>query len=86
MNVIFTQTSWQQYVEWQNEDKAILGKINEFIKDIIRNGPMTGIGKPEVLKYYNAFSRRINQEHRLVYNFDENYNLIVISCKYHYQK
>lgn len=66
-------------------DKSIIKKINELIKDIQRNGLSEGIGKPELLKYRKAWSRRINHEHRLVYNFDENQNLLVIACKGHYE-
>lgn len=85
MNIIFSSTAWSQYVEWQQIDKGIIKKINELIKDIQRNGLSDGIGKPEPLKYRKAWSRRINHEHRLVYNFDENRNIIVIACKGHYQ-
>lgn len=60
-------------------------RINELIKDINRNGSNQGIGKPEPLKYRKAWSRRITQEHRLVYNFDENKKLIILSCKGHYE-
>ena len=71
---------------WVSNDKMIVKKINELIKDIIRN-PYYGIGKPEKLKYdkKDLYSRRINLEHRLVYHI-ENDNLIITSCKYHYSK
>lgn len=85
MNIIFSQTAWSQYTDWQMTDKSIIKKINELIKDIQRNGLSEGIGKPELLKYRKAWSRRINHEHRLVYNFDENQNLLVIACKGHYE-
>jgi len=86
MNIIFSSTAWSQYVEWQHIDKSIIKKINELIKDIQRNGLSSGIGKPEPLKYRKAWSRRINHEHRLVYNLDENKNIVVIACKGHYQE
>lgn len=60
-------------------------RINELVKDIDRNGLLNGIGKPEPLKHRKAFSRRITDEHRLVYNVDSNQNLIIYSCKYHYE-
>lgn len=85
MNIIFSSTAWSQYVEWQHIDKSTIKKINELIKDIQRNGLSSGIGKPEPLKYRKAWSRRINHEHRLVYNLDENKNIVVIACKGHYQ-
>lgn len=85
MNIIFSQTAWSQYTDWQMTDKSIIKKINQLIKDIQRNGVSEGIGKPEPLKYRKAWSRRINHEHRLVYNFDENQNLLVIACKGHYE-
>ncbi len=86
MNVVFTPTAWTQYTEWQKEDKKIIKRINDLIKDIDRNGLMVGIGKPEALKYRKACSRRITDEHRLVYNMDINQNLIIYSCRYHYEE
>lgn len=85
MNIIFSSIAWSQYVELQQIDRTLIKKINELIKDIQRNELSTGIGKPEPLKYRKAWSRRINHEHRLVYNFDENQNLLIIACKCHYQ-
>ena len=66
-------------------DKKTVKKINALIKDIERNGLSEGIGKPEPLKYRKAWSRRIDLEHRLIYNQDENGNLLIISCKGHYE-
>lgn len=86
MNIIFTPTSWQQYIDWQRDDKKMVKKINELIKSIDRDGLLKGVGKPEPLKHIKACSRRITDEHRLVYNIDENQNLIIISCKYHYEE
>lgn len=85
MNIVFTPTAWEQYTEWQRENKKIVKRINELIKDINRNGPLNGIGKPEPLKYRKACSRHITDEHRLVYTMDSNKNLIIYSCKYHYE-
>ena len=86
MNVVFTSTAWQQYTEWQTEDRTMVKRINDLIKDIDRNGLLRGIGKSEPLKYRKMCSRRITDEHRLTYNFDENRNLIIYSCKYHYEE
>ncbi|PHX74938.1 MAG: Txe/YoeB family addiction module toxin [Chitinophagaceae bacterium] len=84
MNVLFTAHGWQDYVYWQKNDKKILGKINDLIKDISRD-PNGGIGKPEQLK--NALSgwssRRINLEHRLVYKIEQG-TIIIAQCRYHY--
>lgn len=86
MNVIFTPTAWEQYTNWQKEDKKMVRRINELIKDIDHNGLLQGIGKPEPLKYRKMCSRRITEEHRLTYNFDSNKNLIIYSCKYLYEE
>lgn len=85
MSNIFADEAWEEYTEWQIRDKKMAIRINELIKDINRNGSNQGIGKPELLKYRKAWSRRITQEHRLVYNFDENKKLIILSCKGHYE-
>ena len=84
MNNIFSEEAWEEYTDWQIKDRTMVKKINDLIKDINRNGLSKGLGKPEPLKYRKAWSRRITQEHRLVYNLDENKNLIIISCKGHY--
>ena len=68
-----------------NDGQKTVKKINALIKDIESNGLSTGIGKPEPLKYRKAWSRRIDIEHRLIYNQDENGNLLIISCKGHYE-
>lgn len=84
MNKIFTNTAWQEYLYWQNENQQILKRINELIKDIERNGNM-GIGKPEPLRHELSgfWSRRINNEHRLIYSIEGN-NINIISCLGHY--
>ncbi|GHS95746.1 Txe/YoeB family addiction module toxin [Synergistales bacterium] len=84
-DVTFTNTALQAYVEWQTTDKKIAARINALIKDIQRNGLMSGIGKPEALKGQKYYSRRIDDYHRLVYTGDENQNLRIISCKGHYE-
>ncbi len=84
MNIIFTKNAWEDYVSWQTEDKKILKKINELIKDIQRT-PFEGRGKPEPLKYDLAsyWSRRIDREHRLVYQVERG-QVLVYGCRYHY--
>lgn len=86
MNKLWTDDGWIDYLYWQVQDKRTLKKINELIKDIERNGPLQGIGKPERLKYRNAFSRRIDHTNRLVYVLDENGNLVILSCRGHYEE
>lgn len=84
MRLIWTDLAWEGYLYWQSNDKVILKKINELIKDIQRN-PFHGVGKPEALKFDLAgkWSRRINAEHRLVYEV-KNGELIIFQCRYHY--
>ena len=85
MNVVFTPTAWEQYTDWQKEDKKMVKRINELIKDIDRNGLLQGIGKPEPLTGNLAgfWSRRINDKDRLIYKIDEN-NVYILACRYHY--
>lgn len=84
MNISFTENAWKDYLYWQKTDKKIVKKIHELIKDISRS-PFEGVGKPEALKYELAgkWSRRINDEHRLVYQIEDE-NLIIYTCRYHY--
>jgi toxin YoeB len=84
MNITFTNDSWNEYLYWQKTDKQILKKINQLLNDIKRT-PFSGIGKPGPLKFElsGCWSRRITNEHRLVYEVIE-YSIVVISCKYHY--
>ena len=84
MNVSFTENAWEDYIYWQQNDKKLSKRINELIKDIKR-APFEGIGKPEGLKYDLAgkWSRRINDEHRLVYQVEGDH-LIIYACRYHY--
>lgn len=86
MKIIFTKNSWEDYVSWQVEDKKMLRKINELIKDIQRT-PFEGKGKPEPLKYDLAgfWSRRIDREHRLVYQVNK-HDVLIYSCRFHYDK
>lgn len=65
MNKLWSDKAWDDYLSWQTEDKKILRRINDLIKDIERNGLSEGIGKPELLKYRKAWSRRIDHKNRL---------------------
>jgi toxin YoeB len=84
--ITFSKNAWEDYLSWQAEDRKILKKINTLIK-YIQSTPYSGIGKPEPLKYDLAglWSRRIDHEHRLVYQVNEN-ELLIYSCRYHYDK
>ena len=70
---------------WQTQDKKTLKRINELIKSIEREGLAEGIGKPEPLRNRKAWSRRIDDMNRLVYNIDENGFLWIIACRGHYE-
>jgi toxin YoeB len=88
VKVRFTGDGWSDYVSWQADDRRLLKRINQLIEDIRRNGN-EGIGKPEPLRHElaGAWSRRIDQEHRLIYVLDEQANTVcVIACRYHYSK
>jgi len=80
----FVDESWEDYLYWQQTNKNILKRINELIKDIKRT-PFVGIGKPEPLKhkYKGCWSRRIDGEHRLIYQIKTN-ELIILKCRFHY--
>ena len=83
-DLIFHHDAFKEYMDWQSEDRKTLKKINDLIIDIHRNGLLKGIGKPEVLKHLKAYSRRIDDKNRLIYDSDEKQNLRIISCKGHY--
>ena len=84
MNLIFSSKAWDDYLYWQVTDKKILERINLLIKDI-KCSPYDGIGKPEPLKHGLAgyWSRRINDEHRIVYKYQSN-EILIAQLRYHY--
>lgn len=84
MNKRWDDKAWEHYLYWQTQDKKTLNRINKLIKDIERNGLLVGIGKPEKLLNRDAYSRRIDEKNRLVYNIDENGYVYIIDCKGHY--
>lgn len=81
MNKVFSDLAWEDYTQWLAEDKKIVKRINEIIKDIERNG-YTGIGKPEALKHdlTGYWSRRITNKDRLIYWIIGD-TIYIISCK-----
>jgi toxin YoeB len=86
VKITFTASAWEDYVWFQDHDRKLLKRINQLIKDVQRS-PFEGIGKPEPLKADLAgyWSRRINDEHRLVYTATEHV-ITIIACRYHYGK
>ena len=84
MRLIFSREAWDDYLHWQKTDRRLLNRINLLIREILRS-PFEGIGKPEPLKHGLAgyWSRRINDEHRLVYKVDGE-SVLIAQCRYHY--
>ncbi len=84
MKFVFVDESWEDYLYWQATDRKKLKKINALLKDIARN-PFEGLGKPEPLKhkYAGYWSRRIDNEHRLIYRCVED-EIQIIKCRFHY--
>ena len=82
--ITFADEGWIQYVDWQEEDKKTLKKINRLLQSINRDGAMNGEGKPEKLKGdIDTYSRRIDDKNRLVYIANAG-NYTIASCKGHY--
>ncbi len=84
MKLVFAENAWEDYLYWQKTDKKILKRVNTLIKDITRE-PFEGIGKPEPLKHALSgyWSRRINEEHRIVYKIEDN-ALLIAQLRFHY--
>ena len=84
MKLIFSDHAWDDYLFWQKTDQQILRRINNLIKDTMRN-PFEGIGKPEPLKHALSgyWSRRITDEHRFIYKASEN-AIEIAQLRYHY--
>jgi toxin YoeB len=90
MRVLFTGEAWVDYLVWQAQDRDVLGRINELIKDIGRS-PFRSIGKPESLRgdLQGWWSRRITGDHRLVYRVvgtGPEQRIEIIACRYHYSR
>jgi len=84
MKVIFSSVAWENYLYWQSVDKKMVKRINSLNKEIERS-PYEGIGKPEPLKHGLAgyWSRRINDEHRIVYKYKDD-SILIAQLRYHY--
>ena len=85
LELLFTEPGWRDYLHWQQTDRRTVKRINALIRDTLRS-PFQGIGKPEPLRHelQGCWSRRIDAEHRLVYEVHEQ-QLRIIACRYHYQ-
>lgn len=85
MRLVFSSQAWEDYLWWQQQDRQTLKRINLLIQDAVRNGN-EGIGKPEPLKhdYRGYWSRRITDDHRLIYRIDAD-DLLIAACRYHYE-
>lgn len=84
MRLVFSENAWEEYLHWQKKDRKMVQRINTLIRDVQRE-PFEGIGKPEALKYALSgyWSRRINDEHRLVYRIEGDV-ILIAQMRYHY--
>jgi len=84
MRLVFTPIAWEDYRHWQSTDKAVLKRVNRLLDEVLRD-PLSGIGKPEPLRHVLAgcWSRRIDDEHRLVYLVEED-DVAVLQARYRY--
>ncbi|KAF0207962.1 MAG: Txe/YoeB family addiction module toxin [Actinomycetota bacterium] len=84
MRLVFSENAWEEYLYWQKTDRKVVQRINALIRDVQRE-PFEGIGKPEALKYALSgyWSRRINDEHRLVYRIEGD-SILIAQMRYHY--
>jgi toxin YoeB len=84
VRLVFTPHGWEDYTYWLAEDRATLKRINRLSDDALRD-PVAGIGKPEPLRIFaGAWSRRISEEHRLVYLVDGD-DLVILQARFHYK-
>lgn len=84
-NITFSPEAWADYLYWQTEDKRTLKRINKLLRELQRDPAAQGLGKAELLRYAKCMSRRIDEKNRLVYTA-EGENLIVLSCRGHYEE
>lgn len=84
MRISFTPQAWEDYQYWIEADRKMVRRLNRLIEDVIRH-PFMGLGKPEPLRHELAghWSRRLTDEHRLVYRVEDDV-LLVVQCRYHY--
>ena len=85
MKILWEECAWEDYCDWQTKDKRIVKRINALTKDIQRN-TYKGIEKPEPLKKRNGWwSRRIDEEHRIVYREKDGF-IVIAACRGHYEE
>lgn len=86
MTLVWSRAAWEDYLYWQANDRKIVQRINALLKDIARNGN-DGLGKPEALKhgFQSYWSRRITDEHRLIYKLVDD-EIRIAQCRYHYAR
>ena len=84
MRLIFADAAWEDYLCWQKQDRKMVERINKLIQEVMRE-PFAGVGKPEPLKHALAgfWSRRITDEHRMVYRVEDG-SLLIAQLRYHY--
>jgi toxin YoeB len=84
MKIVFSSQAWEDYLHWQQTDRKLLKRINDLIKEIVRT-PFEGTGKPEPLRHAlgGYWSRRINEEHRLIYKVEGD-SVLIAQARYHY--
>lgn len=84
MKLLFAEEAWEDYLYWQKQDRKMVERINKLIAEVKRD-PFAGVGKPEPLKHALSgfWSRRINDEHRMVYKMDGS-ALLIAQLRYHY--
>ena len=84
MKLIFSERAWEDYLYWQQTDRKLVARIHQLIRDIQRE-PFSGIGKPEPLRhaFEGYWSRRINDEHRMVYKIKDD-SILIAQLRYHY--
>jgi len=85
MNIRFSEQAWDEYLYWQQNDRAMVRRVNQLIREI-RREPFSGVGQPEALRFQwsGYWSRRLDQEHRLVYRIVEG-ELEIAQGRYHYR-
>lgn len=84
MKLVFADEAWDDYLFWQKQDRKMVDRINKLIQEVQRD-PFSGVGKPEPLKHALAgfWSRRITDEHRMVYRVEDD-SLLIAQLRYHY--
>ena len=84
MKLVFADEAWDDYLFWQKQDRKMVDRINKLIQEVQRD-PFSGVGKPEPLKHALAgfWSRRITDEHRMVYRVEDDL-LLIAQLRYHY--